>query len=135
MNDRLTGVTIGSEATQPVFHVCVTCRKPAPDAQPMGQELYDRLLESAGTAGVRVCAVKCLAACANGCSATISMPGKWAWLLGHLTPDKSDDLLTYAQAYAASKSGAVMPSRRPASLSDMILGRFPALLPAVEEPS
>ncbi|GAB6855160.1 hypothetical protein JCM15831A_21840 [Asaia astilbis] len=75
---------------------------------------------------VSVQGVRCLAACAQGCTATLSMPGKWSWLLGRLTPDLASDLLVYAQAYGRSASGTVMPSKRPESLREIILGRFPA---------
>ncbi|MCP1230936.1 DUF1636 domain-containing protein [Acetobacter indonesiensis] len=137
----------------PVVHVCVTCRRggPAMDTPP-GAQLYDRLVallaqeeahadgsqhcdgEIAGADGapreipVIVKPVECLAACDRGCTAAIAMHGRWTWLLGHLGPEKAEDLLVYARLYAASKKGTVMPSRRPASLSDMVLGRVPASL-------
>jgi len=69
--------------------------------------------------------VSCLASCERGCAAAISMPGKWTNLLGFLSPALASDLLVYAQAYAASPTGTVMPSRRPASLGTLILGRVP----------
>ena len=39
------------------------------------------------------------------------------------------DLLAYAAAYAAAKTGTVLPSKRPASLARMVLGRVPDLAP------
>jgi predicted metal-binding protein len=36
------------------------------------------------------------------------------------------DLLTYAASYAASPTGALMPSRRPAALKAAMIGRVPA---------
>ena len=73
-----------------------------------------------------------------GCSAAgpgtaISMPGKWSYLLGHLGAQKTHDVLTYARTYRASKTGLVLPSKRPASLHDAVLGRMPSLVPAPEE--
>lgn len=56
------------------------------------------------------------------------MPERWTWLLGHLGPEKAEDILAYARHYAASAKGTVMPSRRPATLADMVLGRVPATL-------
>ncbi|PYD59548.1 hypothetical protein CFR73_11300 [Novacetimonas maltaceti] len=115
-------------------HVCVTCLRGLPvGAPPPGRDLYDAMRERAETASARgtnviVHEVRCLAACDRGCTAVVAMPGKWGWLLGHLGPEKADDLMTYLAAYAASRGGSVMPSRRPASLSDMVLGRFPASL-------
>lgn len=72
--------------------------------------------------------VGCLAACDRGCTAAIAMPERWTWLLGHLGPEKAEDILAYARLYAASAKGTVMPSRRPASLADMVQGRLPATL-------
>jgi len=104
---------------RPVFHVCQTCSAG-------GQALHDALLELSDPDMVSIEGVRCLAACNQGCTATLSMPGKWSWLLGQLSPELASDLLVYAQAYGRSASGTVMPSRRPDSLRDIILGRFPA---------
>ena len=54
------------------------------------------------------------------------MQGKWTYLIGRLNPDKAEDIARFAGAYRASKTGTVMPSKRPASLADMVLGRVPA---------
>lgn len=71
--------------------------------------------------------VACLANCDHGCSAAITMPGKWTYLLGRLNAALARDLLAYAACYAASSTGTVLPSRRPASLRHMIIGRVPDL--------
>ncbi|WP_408887671.1 DUF1636 domain-containing protein [Novacetimonas hansenii] len=111
------------------LHVCVTCLRGLPvGAAPPGRALYEQMLTRTHDTNVVVHEVKCLAACDRGCTAVVAMPGKWGWLLGHLGPEKADDLMIYLAAYATSHSGSVMPSRRPASLSDMVLGRFPAAL-------
>jgi predicted metal-binding protein len=68
----------------------------------------------------------CLSSCDNGCAAAIAMPGKWRYLLGRLDPSLAGDLLDYAAIYAAHPTGTVLPSRRPASLARMVLGRMPA---------
>ncbi|MFT8417960.1 MAG: DUF1636 domain-containing protein [Acetobacter sp.] len=123
-------------AGPPVLHVCVTCRRggPAMDCPP-GAQLLDRLqslLAAEHLAGAAPSAtlapVACLAACDRGCTAAIAMPERWTWLLGHLGPEKAEDILAYARLYAASAKGTVMPSRRPLSLADMVLGRVPATL-------
>lgn len=120
-------------AEGPVLHVCTTCRRGGPGMDhPPGAQLLDRLtalLEaSQQDCPVTLRPVACLASCDRGCTVAIAMPGRWTWLLGHLGPEKAEDLLAYARLYAASAKGTVMPSRRPASLSDMILGRVPATL-------
>lgn len=86
----------------------------------------ERLAGAAASATLRP--VSCLAACDRGCVAAIAMPDRWTWLLGHLGPEKADDILAYARLYAASAKGTVMPSRRPESLANMVQGRVPATL-------
>ncbi|GBQ55615.1 hypothetical protein AA16373_0500 [Komagataeibacter swingsii DSM 16373] len=112
------------------LHVCVTCRRGLPASDnPPGRQLHDAMqVLASGSAQVVVHEVNCLAACNDGCTAVVAMPGKWGWLLANLGPEKAADLMTYIAAYGASRSGTVMPSRRPASLSDMVRGRFPATL-------
>lgn len=116
----------------PCLHVCVTCRagRPLPEGEtPAGQFFYERVAGLAGE-GVRVLPVNCLASCNTGCAAAISAPGKWTYLLGGLRDELASDLLLYAQAYAAAKTGGVMPSKRPASLAHIVLGRVPSLVAA-----
>ncbi len=120
------------------LHVCITCRAGLalePGAAPMGAGLHAVLatLLAETAAPVELRTVECLATCARGCAAVISMPGKWSYLLGGLTPDHAPDLLTYARSYVASTTGTIMPSRRPESLKDMILARFPAHDPSIRQ--
>ena len=127
-----------SEPT-PVLHVCTTCRAGTGklDGIPLpGHVLHDRLvglLAELPDAPVRLLPVECLAICNDGCAASIAMPGKWSYLLGRLAPDMAEDLLVFARSYGLSKTGTVMPSKRPASLAAMILGRVPAPVPALAE--
>ena len=118
----------------PRLHVCTTCRagQPLPDdGVPPGRHMFDAVARAlAETPTATLHPVVCLASCARGCAAVISMPGKWSYLLGGLTPDMASDLLAYAAAYAASKTGVLMPSRRPASLADCVLARIPDLAAA-----
>ncbi|HTR16502.1 MAG TPA: DUF1636 domain-containing protein [Acetobacteraceae bacterium] len=121
-----------TEQTLPHLHVCVTCRAGrdlAPDEMPPGAHLHAALAARlAGQAEpvVALREVTCLAACGHGCTAALAAPGKWTMLLGHLSAELAEDLLTYAGTYAASERGTVLPSRRPASLRDIVLGRIPA---------
>lgn len=95
----------------------------------MGRLLLDRIV-SRGTLREQtlpeIREVTCLAACEHGCTATIAAPGKWRILLGRLDPSLADDLLDYAERYAASEKGTVLPSARAPSLRHAILGRIPA---------
>jgi predicted metal-binding protein len=108
---------------RPVLHICITCQ------QGEGAKLHAALAERlAATAarGVDLQEVTCMASCSHACTAAISAPGKWCYLLGELSPWHADDLLTYAEIYAAHPSGAVLPSRRPESLRQSVVARLPA---------
>jgi predicted metal-binding protein len=118
----------------PRLIVCTTCRagQPLADGEaPQGAQLHaelQRLLGDApGPAPALLQPATCLANCERGCSAAITMPGKWTNLLGYLSPALAGDLLVYARAYAASATGTVMPSRRPATLQRLVVGRVPPL--------
>ena len=138
---------------RPKLHICVTCRTAdaAPGADgasssasgaskpPHGRILYDTLREHLSAKGnaspVELVPVVCLANCDEGCSGAISQAGKWTYLLRRLSPAISADILTYCEAYAASPTGGVLRSKRPASLSEAIGGRAPApdqILPRME---
>jgi predicted metal-binding protein len=120
-----------SEASRPRLIVCVTCRAGRALAEgetPPGALLHAALAALiAGTETVDLREVACMANCERGCSAALAMPHKWTFFLGHLTPEHAADLLTYAAAYAAHATGTIMPSRRPESLRNAVLGRVPHL--------
>jgi predicted metal-binding protein len=120
-----------AETCRPRLIVCTTCKAARPladDETPPGALLHaelSRLLADTGHVELRE--VACMANCERGCSAALAMPGKWTFLLGHLTPAHAADLLTYAATYAAHATGTVMPSRRPDSLRNAVIGRIPHL--------
>ena len=116
----------------PTLHVCTTCRAGQPLAEGAtapGQFMFNAVAAQAGP-DLRIMPVKCLSSCSSGCAAAISAPGKWTYLLGRLDPSLAPDLLAYAAAYAQHPTGTVLPSKRPASLARMILGRMPDLAAA-----
>ena len=106
------------------LHVCTTCRT-GDGVALLGR--LEELLAERPDIPVQLLEVKCLSSCGHGCSAAIAMPGKWSYLLGGLDLDRAPDLLEYAAIYAGSKTGVVMPSKRPASLAAMVHGRIPPL--------
>ncbi len=123
-----------SELPQPRLIVCTTCRagQPLADGEtPQGALLHAELLalmdQSPDGPPVDLRAAACMANCERGCSAAIASPGKWTFVLGHLSPGHAADLLRYAAVYAASATGTVMPSRRPASLGRAVMARVPHL--------
>jgi predicted metal-binding protein len=129
--------TIGgavTDASRPCLIVCVTCRSgrdlaegEAPAGALLHAALADRLTGIAPPPAIELRSTSCLANCERGCSAAIAMPGKWTYVLGHLSASSAADLLLYAAAYAAAPTGSVMPSRRPASLARMVIARIPPL--------
>jgi predicted metal-binding protein len=125
-------------APEVCVHVCVTCKADEAcegDAERPGQRFRHALGEARARGDadwLEIREVNCLASCERGCAVAISMAGKWSYLLGRLTAAKADDFLTYARTYRASKTGLVLPSKRPASLHDAVLGRMPSLVPAAE---
>ena len=128
---------------RPVLHICLTCKPAgeepaAPGEDTAGTRLHlavtDRLRARDLEAEVRVNPVTCMANCEQGCSLAVSAPGKWAYLAGFLNAGLADDVIDYALVYAASKTGVVMPSKRAASLRDVIVARVPAHPDDVPEP-
>ena len=122
----------GQHVSRPRLIVCITCRAGralADGETPPGARLHAALagLIAERHAAVDLHDVACMANCERGCSAALAMPRKWTFLLGHLTPEHAADLLSYAAAYATHATGTIMPSRRPASLRDVVLGRVPSL--------
>ena len=115
------------------LHVCITCQGGetlAPGDLPMGRHLHAALAATLAAAPghpqpIELRETTCLANCERGCSAVLSMPGRWTYLLGRLAPGLAADLADYALTYAASRNGTVMPSRRAPSLRDAVMGRIP----------
>jgi predicted metal-binding protein len=107
----------------------VTCRASLPlepGQTPPGRFMHDAVAAHPKSTCVELREVSCLSSCDHGCAAAISMPGKWTYLLGRLDPSLAGDLLDYAQTYALHPTGTVLPSKRPASLAKIVLGRVPA---------
>ena len=121
---------------KPVLHVCSTCRAGKPDdiAERPGALLFGALqtLNEAAGGVLDLRPVSCLAACDRGCTAAISMPGKFNYLIGGLSPETASDVFDYALRYGASPTGLVLPSRSVASRRHAILGRFPGAETGVE---
>ncbi len=114
----------------PELHVCTTCRANLPlvaGQDVVGKQLFDAAAEEIARRNmpVRLRPVVCLGNCAQGCSAAVTQPGKWSYLLGHLTPDHAADLVDYGVAFGTSENGTVWRSGRADSLRDAIVARIP----------
>ena len=113
----------------PILHICTTCRagrELAPGETPAGRHMHAAVAAHPAVAAIELREVACLSSCDAGCAAAISMPGKWSYLLGRLSPALTGDLLDYARLYALHPTGTVLPSKRAPSLDGMVLGRLPA---------
>jgi predicted metal-binding protein len=125
------------EADRPHLFICISCgcrgAEEAVEGEPAdGRLLYDAVkalvAEMGASAPVHVLPTLCFANCERGCTAGVTAPGKWSYLVGELSPELAADLLTYCAAYAKAKTGVVLPSGRPASMQTSVIARFPAYL-------
>lgn len=111
-----------------ILHVCTTCRGTVPmddpDAPRPGAVLHQALSDDP-PAGVEIRPVECLSACSQGCSVSLSGPGKWSYVYGRLTPEDATDIADGAAAYAASGDGIVPWRERPAIFRKQSLARIP----------
>ncbi|MBS1101681.1 DUF1636 domain-containing protein [Gluconobacter sp. Dm-62] len=140
MSDTTSSTTPTEPAVQPVLTVCVTCRRGLSsaeigDAPGPGRQLYDALLANAEESGILIRPVECMSLCSRGCTATVSMPGKWTLLLGGLEMEKIADFKGWLKLYSASKTGMVPASKRPPTLSDMVIARLPADIASPAKPA
>ncbi len=118
------------DPSRPRLAVCVTCKagvETEGDAPRAGRLFYEALLERCAgeDPAVDLMPVECLSLCDDGCSAAISASGKWSYMLGGLEAGMADDIVAYAGAYALSKTGLVLPSKRPPALARMVKARMP----------
>jgi predicted metal-binding protein len=113
--------------------VCITCR-PAGDAglppRP-GARLYAALKEQA--TDLEVVPVECLSNCSRSCSAAVSAPGKWTYVVGHLDPDRHvDDILQFARQHRAHDDGLPVWRERPEHVRKNTIARVPPMKIAKE---
>jgi predicted metal-binding protein len=114
-----------------ILYICTTCKVTGESNSeghvPSGQRLFERVRDiHAPDSDVPVQPMVCLANCDQACSAAVSAPGKWSFILGFLTPDRAADLLEYGRAYANSEKGIVLRKERPESLRHSIVARIPS---------
>lgn len=116
------------------IHVCTACRRARADLpegydQP-GLALAEALAERLTNKGsaIPVLPVECLAVCKRPCTIALSADGKWTYLIGDLdTETHLDEIVSAAQAYAASANGIVPWKERPQSFRKGVVARVPPL--------
>lgn len=111
--------------------VCTTCRQSgvAPEGDEglrPGAVLFAALSGAAMPAGVVLKGVECLSACKTGCAVSLSAPGKWSYVYGHLDPAlHGEAILEGAGRYAASIDGIVPWRERPEIFRKQSIARIP----------
>lgn len=120
-----------------LMQVCVTCRRSDPtetaaEGQPVeGQKLYDRLAEAVSNdeamrTRLSVEPVECMNACQQSCTVSLRSAGKYGFILGDLdsSDERVDDVLSFAQSYAASEKGLPAWRERPEHIRKNTLVRL-----------
>jgi predicted metal-binding protein len=109
--------------------VCVTCRgadaavqEPRPGARLLA------VLQSSAPSGVSIVPVECLSNCQRGCTAAVSAPGKWTYVIGHLDPDlHANDMLDFSRLHHAHEQGLPVWRERPAHIRKNTIARVPPM--------
>jgi predicted metal-binding protein len=114
--------------------VCVTCRGSveAPDSQEVrpGARLLAELERQIATDGhgPRIVAVECLSNCQRSCTAAVTAPGKWTYVIGHLDPERhAADILQFARQHQLHADGLPVWRERPAHVRQNTVARVPPL--------
>jgi predicted metal-binding protein len=108
--------------------VCITCRRaadPPADVRP-GARLYAALKEQASD--LEVVPVECLSNCTRSCTAAVSAPGKWTYVVGHLDPEQNvEDMLHFVRLHRASPDGLTAWRERPDHVRRNTIARVPPM--------
>ncbi len=119
--------------------VCVTC-KGSSDAAAVGDVRPGARLLAAVQAQNRgndleIVPVECLSNCERSCTAAVSAPGKWTYVVGHLDPEQhAADILHFAELHHATADGLTVWRERPVHIRKNTIARVPPM-PAVKEMS
>jgi predicted metal-binding protein len=108
--------------------VCMTCRREGDTAEPRpGARLYAALKEHAA-GDLEVMPVECLSNCTRSCSAAITAPGKWTYVVGDLDPDQHvGDVIAFARLHRNSADGLTVWRDRPVHIRKNTIARVPPL--------
>ena len=90
-----------------------------------GARLMAQILAQPCPEGVRVAPVECLSACGQGCTVSLSGPGKWSYVFGRLGAPDAAEILRGAALYAAADKGLIPWRERPEIFRKQCLARIP----------
>ena len=118
-----------------ILHVCVTCRRGEEPLEPRegrsGYKMQAALAEAmkcGATGDVELVPVECLSGCKRSCTVALAAPGKWSYVIADLDPARhAEDILTFAQQYAAHPEGVPVWRERPEIVKRSVLARIPPL--------
>ena len=108
--------------------VCITCRGSADAAaqEPRPGARLLTALQGREAADVDIVPVECLSNCQRGCTAAVTAPGKWTYVIGHLDPDlHAADMLDFARLHRAHDDGLPVWRDRPAHIRKNTMARVP----------
>jgi predicted metal-binding protein len=128
--DRAAPVSVAKECAATVIYVCTTCRRPDdPEDHPRpGAVLAAATARAAQHTDIAVQPLRCLANCKRGCSAILRRPDAWAYVFGHLDPDRDADALVQGAQLLANATDGLLPWRsRPEVLKRNMIARVPPL--------
>lgn len=79
-------------------------------------------------AGLNIVAVECLSNCQRSCSAAVTAPGKWTYVIGGLDPDlHAGDILQFARLHQAHEQGLPVWRERPPHIRKNTIARVPPI--------
>lgn len=118
--------------TSSTLYVCVTCRSEAtpPDVERPGARLLAAVegRHESERAGLKVVAAECLSNCQRSCSAAVTAPGKWTYVIGGLDPDlHAGDILEFARLHQAHEQGLPVWRERPIHIRKNTIARVPPM--------
>ena len=117
--------------TKTSLFVCISCQRKDQKTQTdvsEGEHLYNKLKLQNLSESVDIVAVKCLAACSNGCSIALSGKDKWSYIYGEMNP-RTDvaEIIIGAEAYSQSIDGIVPWRERPVVFRKRTRARIPPI--------
>lgn len=110
-----------------VLTVCRTCRlEDEPAGARLGRAAAKALERRGDAAGaVEVKAIACLSACGRSCAASVAAPGKFAYVIGGLSPEDADDLAAFALRHSEAPDGVPAWRARPEKIRKNTIARVP----------
>jgi predicted metal-binding protein len=129
----------GSSVT---LHVCITCRRGEEPLEPKqersGAKMWNafagQIENRLNASGICLLPVECLSGCKRACTVAVTAPDKWTYVIADLDPAQhAEDILTFAEQYAAHPEGLPLWRERPEIVKRSVLARVPPLQPAREE--